>query len=62
MTTDLNVHFLAKPKPGDLLARGRILRHGRRLVVGEVAIFSDGDTTPVAHAVGTYAIPEARGD
>ena len=24
VTTDLNIHFLAKPHPGDLVARGRI--------------------------------------
>ena len=38
VTTDLNIHFLAKPRPGDLVARGRILRLGRVLAVGEVTI------------------------
>lgn len=61
VTTDLNVHFLAKARPGDLVGRGRILRLGRVLAVGEVTIAGVGGGEPVAHAVGTYAMPPARG-
>jgi uncharacterized protein (TIGR00369 family) len=57
VTTDLNIHFLRKPRPGDLLARGRILRLGRTLAVGEVEIQAVGDPRPVAHATGTYILP-----
>lgn len=57
VTTDLNIHFLRKPRPGDLLARGRILRLGRTLAVGEVEIAAVGDPQPVAHATGTYILP-----
>lgn len=60
VTTDLNVHFLAKARPGDLLGRGRILRLGRVLAVGEVTIAAVQGGEPVAHAVGTYAIPPRR--
>jgi uncharacterized protein (TIGR00369 family) len=61
VTTDLNIHFLAKPRPGDLIGRGRILRLGRVLAVGEVTIAgAGGSERPVAHATGTYAIPAAR--
>lgn len=60
VTTDLNVHFLAKPRPGDLIGHGRILRIGRVLAVGEVTITSAANEgEAVAHAVGTYAIPAA---
>lgn len=59
VTTDLNIHFLAKPRPGDLVAHGRILRLGRLLAVGEVTITSAMSDDPVAHATGTYAIPPA---
>ena len=38
VTTDLNVHVLAKGCPGDLLAHGRILRLGRLLAVGEATV------------------------
>ncbi len=59
VTTDLNIHFLRKPTPGDLLARGRLIRAGRTLVVGEVAIAPPEEPRPVAHAVGTYILPAA---
>jgi uncharacterized protein (TIGR00369 family) len=57
VTTDLSFHFLSKPRPADLIAQGRILRLGRRLAVGEVTVFSEGVEKPVAHCVGSYAIP-----
>ena len=59
VTTDLNVHFLAKGRPGDLLAHGRILRLGRLLAVGEATMVAAEGGERVAHAVGTYAIPPA---
>ncbi|BCX17114.1 MAG: hypothetical protein KatS3mg117_0796 [Geminicoccaceae bacterium] len=62
VTTDLTMHFLSKPRPGDLEGEGRILRLGTRLAIGEVVIRSLGRSEPVAHAVGTYAIPESRGE
>jgi uncharacterized protein (TIGR00369 family) len=57
VTTDLNIHFLAKPHSGDLVARGRVLRLGRVLAVGEVTIAPVEGDDPVALATGTYAIP-----
>ncbi len=57
VTTDLNVHFLRKPAPGDLLGRGRVIKPGRSLVVGQVSIEREADPHPVAHAVGTYILP-----
>lgn len=62
VTTDLAMHFLSRPRPADLVGEGRILRLGTRLAVGEVLIRSEGRPEPVAHAVGTYAIPEPRGE
>ncbi|MCS6878274.1 MAG: PaaI family thioesterase [Geminicoccaceae bacterium] len=61
VTTDLTMHFLSRPRPGDLAAEGRILRLGTRLAVGEVVIRAAGRPEPVAHAVGTYAIPLEAG-
>lgn len=62
VTTDLAMHFLSKPRPHDLVGEGRILRLGTRLAVGEVLIRSVGRREPVAHGVGTYALPEGRGE
>ncbi len=57
VTTSLNCNFLRRPSPADILAEGRILKHGRRLAYGDVTMFSDGTTEPVAHATATYSIP-----
>jgi uncharacterized protein (TIGR00369 family) len=61
MTTNLNVHFLSRPAPTDVIAEGRILKLGRRLAVGEVVMHSEGDPGPICHATGTYAIPPDAG-
>ena len=58
VTTNLNINFLRKPVAGkDLIGVCKILKLGRSLAVGEVSIYSEGDEEPVAHSVGTYAIP-----
>lgn len=57
VTTNLNINFLRKPEPGDLLAEVRLLKLGKRLAVGECFLHSPGDDDPVAHATGTYSIP-----
>ncbi len=55
VTTSFNINFLRKPSETDLIARGEIIKLGKRLAVVEVSIFSDEDI--VAHATGTYSIP-----
>ena len=57
VTTSLNYNFLRKPEPAALIAECRLLKLGRRLAVGEVAMRSQGSTELVCHATGTYAIP-----
>lgn len=57
VTTSLNINFLRRPRPGDMLAHARILKLGKRLAVGEVNIFRDGEDEPVAHVTATYSIP-----
>lgn len=58
VTTSLNVNFLRKPAADrDVIGRCTLLKVGRSLVVGEVALYSDGLEDPVAHATGTYSIP-----
>jgi uncharacterized protein (TIGR00369 family) len=59
VTTNLNINFLAKPEPRDLVASVRLIRLGRRLAVGEVELNSDGSPDMVAHAIATYALPIA---
>jgi uncharacterized protein (TIGR00369 family) len=57
VTTNLNINFLRKPVARDVIARTNLLKLGKRLAVGEVTMFSDGDARPVAHATVTYSIP-----
>ena len=58
VTTSLNINFLRKPSANKaVIAECRLLKLGRTLAVGEVALYSEGDPDPVAHVVGTYAIP-----
>ena len=59
VTTNLNINFLSRPEPRDLIARVRLIRLGRWLAVGEAQIYSDGSEDLVAHAIATYALPAA---
>jgi len=61
VTTNLNINFLRKPAAHQaILAKARLIKVGRTLVVGEVSLYSEGQTEPVAHAVGTYSVPPAK--
>ena len=57
VTTSLNINFLRRPPPGDVLARARILKLGRRLAVGEVHLHAGAEEDLVAHVTCTYSIP-----
>lgn len=57
VTTNFSINFLRKPAPRDVLAEARLFKLGRRLVVGEISLYSDGDDEMVAHATSTYSIP-----
>lgn len=61
VTTNLNINFLRKPAPRDLIAEVRLLKLGKRLAVGEISIYSQGEDDLVAHASGTYSIPSTDG-
>ncbi|CAN0597257.1 MAG: PaaI family thioesterase [Alphaproteobacteria bacterium] len=57
VTTNLNINFLRKPEPVDMIAECRVLKLGKRLAVIEVSLYSEGLDEMVAHATGTYSIP-----
>lgn len=58
VTTSLNINFLRKPSADrDLRADARLLKAGKRLVISEILVFSQGMEEPVAHATATYSIP-----
>jgi uncharacterized protein (TIGR00369 family) len=60
VTTHLNINFLRRPAPRDLIGEARLFKLGKRLAVGEVAIYSVDDPEMVAHASGGYSIPPRR--
>ena len=62
VTINLNINFLRKPAQRDLVAEARLMKLGKRLAVGEVLIWSDGEEEMVAHATSTYSIPPRNGD
>jgi len=57
-TANLDIHFLSRPDPVDVIAVATMLRLGRRLSVSTVDLFS-GETL-VAHATVTYALPPTK--
>jgi uncharacterized protein (TIGR00369 family) len=61
VTTNLNINFLRKPEQADLIADTRLMKVGKRLVIGEVTIRSEGADEPVAHVTATYSVPPRKG-
>ena len=57
VTTNFNINFLRRPAQRDLIAETKLMKLGKRLAVGEVAICSEGHEDPVAHVTATYSIP-----
>lgn len=60
VTTNLNMNFLIRPAPADVIATARLLKLGARLAVGEVNVRSTEGDTLVAHATCTYSLPPRR--
>jgi uncharacterized protein (TIGR00369 family) len=61
VTTSLTINFLRKPSSGAaIIGVCKLIKLGRTLAVGEVALYSEGSDELVAHVVGTYAIPAAK--
>lgn len=61
VTTNLTINFLRKPSASkNVVAACKMIKIGKTLAVGEVSLYSEGVDDPVAHVVGTYAIPPRR--
>ena len=57
VTTNLNINFLRRPDPGDLLAVANVIKIGKRLAVGQIEVYLDGEESMIAHVTSTYSIP-----
>jgi uncharacterized protein (TIGR00369 family) len=57
VTSNFNIAFLRRPESADVLADAELLSVGRRLVVADVRLRSEGKDKPVANAMVTYVRP-----
>ena len=58
VTTSLTINFLRKPvATRSVIGVCQLMKVGKSLAVGEVWLYSEGLSEPVAHVVGTYSIP-----
>ena len=58
VTTNLNINFLRKPEPHrSLFGESKLMKVGKRLIVGNIIIYSEHNQEPVAHATCKYSIP-----
>ncbi len=57
VTSSFHMCFLRRPALKDVLAAAEMLRTGRRLLVGEVRLYTDGEPDAVAQATVSYARP-----
>jgi uncharacterized protein (TIGR00369 family) len=60
VTTNLSINFLNKPPPGDLVCEVRLLKVGKRLVMGDAIVHAAGHPDPVSHVTLTYSVPPER--
>lgn len=58
VTTSLTINFLRRPSgDSNIVGVCKLLKVGKTLAVGEVSVYSEGQSEPVAHVVGTYSLP-----
>lgn len=55
-TVDQTIHFLRPAVRSDLIAEARVVRLGRTMAYGSIAISTDNDPRPVAIAQTAYAL------
>ncbi len=60
VTTSMAVDILEPPGAASVVAHGRTLKAGARLVVAAVSIVAEDDGRPIAHCTGTYSLPPPR--
>ncbi len=58
VTTSLNINFLRKPLAGkNIIGKAELIKVGKRLIIGEVRLYSQGLDEPVAFVTATYSVP-----
>jgi len=61
VTTNLNINFLRKPLADkNIIGKAELIKVGKRLIIGEVKLFSMGMVEPVAFVTATYSVPPTK--
>src|SRR5262245_13944799 len=60
VTTSLNINFMRRPTPDEMVAKAKMLKLGKQLAVVEVYIEAASTGALVAQASVTYSIPPSR--
>ncbi len=59
VTNEFKINFLRPAVGGDVLARAKVLKTGRRIAYGEIRLFmDDNQERMIAHATSSYVLPE----
>lgn len=61
VTSDMTIHFLRRPVGEVIWADAQVVKFGKRIAMCRVEVFTDRDAPPVAHIVGSYAVPGNEG-
>ncbi|MEO0336481.1 MAG: PaaI family thioesterase [Pseudomonadota bacterium] len=58
VTTQLAINFLRRPKgEKDIVAKAKLVKLGRSLIVGQAELYTEGEKEMVALATATYTTP-----
>ncbi len=60
VTSNLNINFLNACKAGDVVAKARVMKIGKKLAVIEVDVREETMEEPASHSIVTYALPSKR--
>ena len=61
VTTNLNINFLRKPIANrNIIGKAALIKVGKRLIIGEVKLYSQGQDEPVAFVTATYSVPPEK--
>ena len=61
LTSNLNINFLVRVEPGDIVAVAKVIKLGKRLAVGTVELFGNPQNDLVAYVTCTYSLPPQSG-
>jgi uncharacterized protein (TIGR00369 family) len=57
-TIEMKVTYLEPAKEGEIVAKARVIKRGRRVTISEAEATQNGDM--VAHAISTFTSPDPR--